>query len=49
MDNVEYFIIASKSNPTQSGDKLSWSIPVKGIRVSCSENTMDNIDILIES
>ena len=50
MDNVEYFITASKNNPTQSGDKLSWSIPVKGIKVSCSgNNTIDNIDILIES
>ena len=48
LDGSNFFIIKSETDPT-SPSELSWSIPIKQVRIECSANSMTNITLVMES
>ena len=49
IDGINFFTLKSKENPETSGDAISWSKPVRYIKIGCSSDTIDNIALLTET
>jgi hypothetical protein len=49
IDGTNFFTLKSKENPEVSGDAISWSKPVRYIKIGCSSDTIGDIALLTET